>query len=141
MFLDDELSRHIPDIVGEMTLDEVKTFVRYHGLSEPIIDEITQDNCNNTSEQKIKLFQKWHQRHGIRGAYGTLISSLRDLKMRAIADKIEEKLKAAVLSHQERRESYDDKTGQSNSCSQEGGKSYHDNAGISKTYPESLEET
>uniref|UniRef100_A0A803Y9U9 Tumor necrosis factor receptor superfamily member 6 n=2 Tax=Meleagris gallopavo TaxID=9103 RepID=A0A803Y9U9_MELGA len=139
--IDDDLSRHIPDIVREMTLDEVKTFVRHHQLSEPTIDEIIQDNFNNASEQKIKLFQKWHQRHGIRGAYETLISSLRDLKMRAVADKIEEKLKAAVSSHQERRESYNDKTGQSNSCSQEGGKSYHDNAEISKTYPESLEET
>uniref|UniRef100_A0A8C9FCA6 Tumor necrosis factor receptor superfamily member 6 n=1 Tax=Pavo cristatus TaxID=9049 RepID=A0A8C9FCA6_PAVCR len=94
--LDVDLSRHVPDIVREMTLDQVKTFVRYHQLSEPTIDEIILDNCNNTSEQKIKLFQKWYQRHGIKGAYETLINSLRDLKMRAVADKIEEKLKAAV---------------------------------------------
>uniref|UniRef100_A0A8C9FCH7 Tumor necrosis factor receptor superfamily member 6 n=1 Tax=Pavo cristatus TaxID=9049 RepID=A0A8C9FCH7_PAVCR len=138
---DVDLSRHVPDIVREMTLDQVKTFVRYHQLSEPTIDEIILDNCNNTSEQKIKLFQKWYQRHGIKGAYETLINSLRDLKMRAVADKIEEKLKAAVSSHQERRESYNDKTEQSNTCSQEGGKSYHNNSEISKTYPESLEET
>lgn len=139
--IDDDLSRHVPDIVKEMTLDEVKAFVRHHKLSEPTIDEIIRDYCYDTSEQKIKLFQKWYQRHGIRGAYITLISSLRDLKMRAVADKIEQKLKVAVSSHQESRESHNDKTEQSNTCSQEVGKSYHDNAEISNTYPESLEET
>ncbi|NP_001186416.2 tumor necrosis factor receptor superfamily member 6 precursor [Gallus gallus] len=139
--IDVDLTHHVPDIVREMTLEQVMTFVRHHRLSEPTIEETLLDNSNNTSEQKIKLFQKWYQKHGMGGAYETLICSLRDLKMRTAADKIERKLKAAVCSHQERRESYNDKTEQSNTCSQEGEKCYDDNAEISKTYPESLEET
>eukprot|EP00076_Gallus_gallus_P022463 XP_015143840.2 tumor necrosis factor receptor superfamily member 6 isoform X3 [Gallus gallus] len=139
--IDVDLTHHVPDIVREMTLRQVITFVRHHRLSEPTIEETLLDNSNNTSEQKIKLFQKWYQKHGMGGAYETLICSLRDLKMCTAADKIERKLKAAVSSHQERRESYNDKTEQSNTCSQEGEKCYDDNAEISKTYPESLEET
>ncbi|POI21111.1 hypothetical protein CIB84_015145, partial [Bambusicola thoracicus] len=136
-----DLTHHIPDIVREMTLDQVLTFVRHHHLSQPSIEETILDNNNNTAEQKIKLFQKWYQKHGMGGAYETLISSLRELKMRTAADKIEKKLKAAVSSHQERRESYNDKAEQSNTRSQEGEKCYHVNAETSKTYPESLEET
>ncbi|NXI68912.1 TNR6 factor, partial [Anseranas semipalmata] len=141
MFLDVDLSSHIPGIVEEMTLQQVKTFVRHHKVPEPVIDQIVLDNCNDTSEQKIKLFQDWYQRQGIKGACRTLISSLRELKMCAAADKIEEKLKTAVYSNQEGGESYNDNIEQSKTCSQEGGKSYHSNAELSKTYSDSLEET
>uniref|UniRef100_A0A8C5U9Q0 Tumor necrosis factor receptor superfamily member 6 n=1 Tax=Malurus cyaneus samueli TaxID=2593467 RepID=A0A8C5U9Q0_9PASS len=96
-----DLSSHIAGIVTEMTLSQVKTFVRHHHVPEPAIDQIIQDCLGDTSEQKIKLFRDWYQRHGMKGAYGTLISSLRELNMRAVADKIEEKLKAAVSHSQE----------------------------------------
>uniref|UniRef100_A0A8B9NIK6 Tumor necrosis factor receptor superfamily member 6 n=1 Tax=Accipiter nisus TaxID=211598 RepID=A0A8B9NIK6_9AVES len=93
---DVDLSSHVAGIVEEMTLQEVKTFVRNHKVPEPVIDQTVRDYFSDTSEQKIKLFQVWYQRHGIKGAYGTLINSLRDFKMCTAADKIEEKLKAAV---------------------------------------------
>ncbi|KFV82821.1 Tumor necrosis factor receptor superfamily member 6, partial [Struthio camelus australis] len=141
MLLDIDLSTHIPGIVGEMTLQDVKTFVRDRQVPEPVIDQILRDNCNDTSEQKIKLFQVWYQRHGMKGAYGTLINSLRALKMCTAADKIEEKLKAAVPSSQESGQSYNDDNEQSTTCTQEGGNSYLGNAELSKTYSNSLEET
>uniref|UniRef100_A0A8U7M4B1 Tumor necrosis factor receptor superfamily member 6 n=1 Tax=Corvus moneduloides TaxID=1196302 RepID=A0A8U7M4B1_CORMO len=94
--LDADLSSHIAGIVAEMTHAEVKKFVRHHHVSEPAIDQIIQDYPGDTSEQKIRLLRVWYQRHGMKGAYGTLISSLRELKMCAAADKIEEKLKAAT---------------------------------------------
>ncbi|XP_025907230.1 tumor necrosis factor receptor superfamily member 6 isoform X2 [Nothoprocta perdicaria] len=141
MFADIDLSTHIPDIVGEMTLPEVKTFVRNHGVPEPVIDEILRDNANNTSEQKIKLFQDWHQRHGIKGAYETLIRSLRKLKMCTAADKIEKKLKAALASSQEVGQSYSDNRKQSTACTEEGGNSHLHNAEQGKSYSDHLEET
>ncbi|NXE53024.1 TNR6 factor, partial [Casuarius casuarius] len=141
MLLDIDLSAHIPGIVGEMTLQDVKTFVRNHEVPEPVIDQILRDNFSDTSEQKIKLFQVWYQRHGIKGAYGTLINSLRELKIRTAADKIEEKLKAAVPNSQEGGQSYNDHIEQSTTCTQEGENSYLDNAELSKTYSDSLEET
>ncbi|XP_067156141.1 tumor necrosis factor receptor superfamily member 6 isoform X2 [Apteryx mantelli] len=141
IFADIDLSTHIPGIVGEMTLQDVKTFVRNHRVPEPVIDQILRDNFSDTSEQKIKLFQAWYQRHGIKGAYGTLINSLRELKICTAADKIEEKLKAAVPSSQEGGQSYNDNIEQSTTCTQEGGNSYLDNAELSKTYSDSLEET
>ncbi|XP_068806218.1 tumor necrosis factor receptor superfamily member 6 isoform X3 [Struthio camelus] len=141
IFADIDLSTHIPGIVGEMTLQDVKTFVRDRQVPEPVIDQILRDNCNDTSEQKIKLFQVWYQRHGMKGAYGTLINSLRALKMCTAADKIEEKLKAAVPSSQESGQSYNDDNEQSTTCTQEGGNSYLGNAELSKTYSNSLEET
>uniref|UniRef100_A0A8C3U7G3 Tumor necrosis factor receptor superfamily member 6 n=1 Tax=Catharus ustulatus TaxID=91951 RepID=A0A8C3U7G3_CATUS len=101
MPLDTDLSSHIPAIVAEMTLAEVKKFVRHHRLSEPVIDQNIQDCPGDSSEQKIRLLRVWYMSHGMKGAYGTLISSLRELKMCAVADKIEEKLKAAISSSQD----------------------------------------
>nr|XP_009933987.1 PREDICTED: tumor necrosis factor receptor superfamily member 6 [Opisthocomus hoazin] len=138
---DVDLSSHVAGIVEEMTLQEVKTFVRYHKVPEPIIDQTVRDYVNDTSEQKIKLFQVWYQRHGMKGAYGTLISSLRQFKMCTAADKIEEKLKAAVSSCQEGGQSDSDDTEQSKTCAQEGRSSYDDSAELSKTYSGSLEAT
>ncbi|XP_032921354.1 tumor necrosis factor receptor superfamily member 6 [Catharus ustulatus] len=131
--IDTDLSSHIPAIVAEMTLAEVKKFVRHHRLSEPVIDQNIQDCPGDSSEQKIRLLRVWYMSHGMKGAYGTLISSLRELKMCAVADKIEEKLKAAISSSQD--------TGQSKTCTQEGRNSYNDSAELSKAYSGSLEET
>ncbi|XP_010225210.1 PREDICTED: tumor necrosis factor receptor superfamily member 6 [Tinamus guttatus] len=141
MFADIDLSTYIPDIVGEMTLQEVKAFVRNRKVPEPMIDEIIRDNVNDTSEQKIKLFQEWHKRHGINGAYETLIRSLRKLKMCSAADKIERKLKAAIPSSQEVGQSYNSNIEQSTTCTQESGNSHLHNAELGKTCSDSSEET
>ncbi|XP_062462807.1 tumor necrosis factor receptor superfamily member 6 isoform X1 [Pezoporus occidentalis] len=92
---DVDLSTYVTDIMEEMTYKEVLKFVRYHKVPQTKIDEIIHDN-RDTFEQKIHLFRAWLQRHGMNGTYETLIRSLRDLKMRAVADKIERKLQAAV---------------------------------------------
>ncbi|XP_009698109.1 PREDICTED: tumor necrosis factor receptor superfamily member 6 [Cariama cristata] len=141
IYTDVDLSSHVAGIVEEMTLQEVKTFVRNHKVPEPVIDQTVRDYFSDTSEQKIKLFQVWYQRHGIKGAYGTLINSLREFKMCTAADKIEEKLKAAVSSCQEGGQSDNDDTEQSKTCTQEGRNSYNDSAELSNTYSGSLEET
>ncbi|XP_059677424.1 tumor necrosis factor receptor superfamily member 6 [Gavia stellata] len=141
IYTDVDLSSHVAGIVEEMTLQEVKTFVRNHKIPEPVIDQTVRDYFSDTSEQKIKLFQVWYQRHGIKGAYGTLIRSLREFKMCAAADKIEEKLKATVSSCQEGGQSSNDDTEQSKTCTQEGRNSYNDGAEQSNTYSGSLEET
>ncbi|NWX61820.1 TNR6 factor, partial [Promerops cafer] len=141
MLLDADLSCHIPGIVAEMTLAEVKKFVRHNHVSEPAIDQSIQDCPGDTSEQKIQLFRVWYQSHGMKGACGTLINSLRELKMCAVADKIEEKLKAAISSSQEGGQSCNPDTEQSKTCTQEGRNSYNGSAELSKAYTASLEET
>ncbi|NXO20413.1 TNR6 factor, partial [Cisticola juncidis] len=139
--LDVDLSSHVPGIVAEMTLAEVKKFVRHHHVSEPSIDQAVQDCPGDTSEQKIRLFRVWYQSHGMRGAYGTLIRGLRELKMCAAADKIEENLRAAISSSQEGERSYNPDTEQSKTCTREGRNSYNDSAELSKAYTGTLEET
>ncbi|NXD36452.1 TNR6 factor, partial [Copsychus sechellarum] len=139
--LDVDLSSHVPGIVAEMTLAEVKKFVRHHGVSEPAIDQSIQDCPGDTSEQKIRLFRVWYQSHGMKGAYGTLINSLRELKMCAAADKIDKKLKAAISSSQEGGKSYNPDTKQSKTCTQEGRNSHSDSTELSEAYTGSLEET
>ncbi|NWV66043.1 TNR6 factor, partial [Malurus elegans] len=141
MLLDADLSSHIAEIVAEMTISQVKTFVRHHHVPEPAIDQIIQDCLGDTFEQKIKLFRDWYQRHGMKGAYGTLISSLRELNMRAVADKIEEKLKAAVSRSQEGGLPYNGDTEQSRICTQEGRNSSSGCDELSKALTGSLEET
>ncbi|XP_071604869.1 tumor necrosis factor receptor superfamily member 6 [Heliangelus exortis] len=139
--IDVDLSSHVARIVDEMKLQEVKTFVRYCGVSEPVIDQIDQDCLKDTYEQKIKLFQVWYQEHGIKGGCGTLLRSLRELKMCAAADKIEDKLKAILSKCQEGGQSDRDDAEQSTTCAQESINSYNNNAEQSKTYSNSLEET
>ncbi|NXU49036.1 TNR6 factor, partial [Turnix velox] len=141
LLLDIDLSSHIAGIVEEMNLKDVLMFVRHHKVTEPVIDETIRDYANETSEQKIKLFRVWYQRHGIKGAYGTLISSLRELKMCTVADKIEEKIKAAVPSCQEGGQSYNDDMEQSKTCTQERKNSYNGSTGQNKMFCGSLEET
>uniref|UniRef100_A0A8C8SE95 Tumor necrosis factor receptor superfamily member 6 n=1 Tax=Pelusios castaneus TaxID=367368 RepID=A0A8C8SE95_9SAUR len=101
MYTDVDLSTHIPVIVDEMTLQQVKSFIRKQKIPEPAIEQALQDNLNDSTEQKIKLFHIWYQEHGMKGAYGNLISSLRELKMRAIADKIEKKIDVITSSTQD----------------------------------------
>ncbi|XP_056350271.1 tumor necrosis factor receptor superfamily member 6 [Oenanthe melanoleuca] len=138
---DVDLSSHVPAIVEEMTLREVKTFVRHHQVSEPAIDQSIQDCPGDTSEQKIRLFRVWYQSHGMKGAYAALINSLRELKMCAAADKIDKKLKAAISSSQEGGKSCNPDTEQSRTGTQEGRNSYNDSAELSEVCTGSLEET
>ncbi|KAL9846829.1 tumor necrosis factor receptor superfamily member 6 isoform 2-T2 [Geothlypis trichas] len=138
---DVDLSSHIPGIVAEMTLTEVKKFVRHHRVSEPTIDQSIQDFPGDTSEQKIRLFRVWYQSNGMKGAYGTLIRSLRELKMCAVADKIEQKLKAAISSSREGGQSCNADSEQSKTCTLEGRNSYSESAELSKAYTASLKET
>lgn len=141
MLLDTDLSNHVPAIAAEMTLAEVKKFVRHQHVSEIVIDQNIHDCLGDTFEQKIRLLRAWYMRHGMKGACGTLLSSLRELQMCAVADKIEEKLKAAISSSQEEGKSYNADTGQSKTCTQEGTNSYNESAELSKSYSGSLEET
>uniref|UniRef100_A0A8C3TJN5 Tumor necrosis factor receptor superfamily member 6 n=1 Tax=Chelydra serpentina TaxID=8475 RepID=A0A8C3TJN5_CHESE len=96
-----DLSTHIPAIVEVMTLPQVKAFVRKQEIPEPAIEQTLQDHLNDSTEQKIKLFHIWYQQHGMKGAYENLIISLRELKMCAVADKIEKKLNVVTSSNQE----------------------------------------
>ncbi|XP_065264108.1 tumor necrosis factor receptor superfamily member 6 [Emys orbicularis] len=101
VYPDVDLSTYIPAIVEEMTLTQVKNFVRRHEIPEPAIEQTVHDHLNDSTEQKIKLFHIWYQHHGMKGAYGNLIVSLRKFSMRTVADKIEKKLNVVTSSSQE----------------------------------------
>ncbi|KAL8187095.1 UNVERIFIED_CONTAM: hypothetical protein K2H54_032939 [Gekko kuhli] len=99
VYPDIDLTPHISDIAEEMTSAQVLKFVRKRGLSNPTVDRITSENMNDATEKKIKLLDSWYQENGIKGAYGTLISSLRDLKERVLADKIERKMACHIQNN------------------------------------------
>uniref|UniRef100_A0ACB8F8Z9 Uncharacterized protein n=1 Tax=Sphaerodactylus townsendi TaxID=933632 RepID=A0ACB8F8Z9_9SAUR len=92
IYQDIDLTTHISDIAEEMTLEQVMKFVRKRGLSNPTIERIKLDNIHDASEMKIKLLETWFQENGIKGAYGTLISSLKDLKQYTLAQNIVQKI-------------------------------------------------
>nr|XP_028585542.1 tumor necrosis factor receptor superfamily member 6 isoform X1 [Podarcis muralis] len=92
---DIDLLPHIPVIAEEMRQSDVKAFVRRLNVKPSRIDVIINDNPNDGAEQKIKLLECWYQEHGMKDAYKTLITTLRDLRFRATADKIEEKINGA----------------------------------------------
>ncbi|XP_015280102.1 PREDICTED: tumor necrosis factor receptor superfamily member 6 [Gekko japonicus] len=99
IYPDIDLTPHISDIAEEMTLAQVKKFVRKQGLSNPTVDRIISENMHDATEQKIKLLDSWYQEKGIKGAYRTLISSLRDLKERVLADLIEQKMACHIQNN------------------------------------------
>lgn len=87
-FADINLKPYIPEIVRDMEVNQVRKLVRKLGVRTAQIDEITHDNLHDSSEQKIKLLECWHEMHGIKGSYQTLITSLTELKLYDAANKI-----------------------------------------------------
>ncbi|XP_032088216.1 tumor necrosis factor receptor superfamily member 6-like [Thamnophis elegans] len=97
---DINLKPFIPEIVCDMEVNQVKRLVRKLGISTPQIDGIIYDNLYDSSEQKIKLLEHWHQTHGLKGSCQTLITSLRVLKFNDAADKVNQIIEGAC-SHPE----------------------------------------
>lgn len=81
-----------------MTISEVRDFVRKNGLKEAKIDEIKNDNLQNTAEQKVQLLRNWYQVHGKKDAYATLITGLRKIKLCTHADKIQDIIENDITS-------------------------------------------
>ncbi|XP_066099623.1 tumor necrosis factor receptor superfamily member 6 [Saccopteryx bilineata] len=89
---DIDLSDYISTIAELMTMNQVRDFVRKNGVSEAKIDEIKNDNAHDTAEQKVQMLRTWHQRHGKKGAYCTLMEGLKRSSHHALAEKIEDKV-------------------------------------------------
>nr|XP_040129240.1 tumor necrosis factor receptor superfamily member 6 [Ictidomys tridecemlineatus] len=100
-FSDVDLSKYIISIAEEMTINQVREFVRKNGINEAKIDEIKNDNPQDTAEQKVQLLRNWYQFHGKKNAYNTLIQSLRKANLCALADKIQDFVQKDVVSDRE----------------------------------------
>uniref|UniRef100_A0A8C6REX2 Tumor necrosis factor receptor superfamily member 6 n=1 Tax=Nannospalax galili TaxID=1026970 RepID=A0A8C6REX2_NANGA len=87
---DVDLGKYIINIAEEMTINQVKKFVRKNGLNEAKIDDIKNDNLQDTGEQKVQLLRDWYQAHGKKDAYNTLIKGLKKANLCALAEKIED---------------------------------------------------
>uniref|UniRef100_A0A670ZNH3 Tumor necrosis factor receptor superfamily member 6 n=1 Tax=Pseudonaja textilis TaxID=8673 RepID=A0A670ZNH3_PSETE len=99
-FADINWKPHIPEIVCNMEVNQVRKLVRKLGICTAQIDEISHDNVHDSSEQKIKLLERWHEMHGIKGSLQTLTTSLKELKYYDAVDKINELIERK-LSHPE----------------------------------------
>ncbi|XP_022266153.2 tumor necrosis factor receptor superfamily member 6 isoform X1 [Canis lupus familiaris] len=95
---DIDLSKYIIGIAEQMKIKQVREFVRKNGINEAKIDEIKNDNLQDTAEQKVQLLRHWYQVHGRRGAYHTLIRGLRKAHLRALAERIQETIQKDVAS-------------------------------------------
>lgn len=73
-----------------MEVTQVKRLARRLGLSTAQIDVIIHDNLHDSSEQKIKLLECWHEMQGIKDSYQTLITCLRELKFYDTASKVKQ---------------------------------------------------
>ncbi|XP_038599918.1 tumor necrosis factor receptor superfamily member 6 isoform X2 [Tachyglossus aculeatus] len=92
---DIDLSGHIIDIADRMTISDVKCFVRKNNMTPVIMDQILHDHLHDTAEQKVQLLRRWYQSHGTKGAFRTLITSLREAKLCAVADEIMKSVEGA----------------------------------------------
>lgn len=97
-FSDIDLTDYISTIAEQMTISEVRDFVRKNGLKEAKIDEIKNDNLQNTAEQKVQLLRNWYQVHGKKDAFATLITGLKKIKLCAHADKIQDMVLKDIMS-------------------------------------------
>ncbi|GAB5578313.1 tumor necrosis factor receptor superfamily member 6 precursor [Prionailurus iriomotensis] len=89
-FADIDLSKYISSIAEQMKITQVREFVRKNGINEAKIDEIKNDNLQDTAEQKVQLLRNWYQLHGRKGAYYALVKGLRKANLCALAEKIED---------------------------------------------------
>ncbi|KAM5236471.1 LOW QUALITY PROTEIN: tumor necrosis factor receptor superfamily member 6 [Ctenodactylus gundi] len=87
-FSDVDLSKYIISIAEQMTLNQVKEFVRKNGMAEAKIDDIKNDHPQDTAEQKIQLLRNWYLALGKKDAYRTLMKSLREASLCGVAEKI-----------------------------------------------------
>lgn len=97
---DIDLSKYITTIAGQMTIPQVREFVRKNGINEAKIDEIKNDNLQDTAEQKVQLLRNWYQLHGKKDAYGTLIKSLKKANLCALAEKIQDIVQKDIREHE-----------------------------------------
>lgn len=100
-FSDVDLTDYISTIAELMTISEVRDFVRKNGLKEAKIDEIKNDNLQNTAEQKVQLLRNWYQVHGKKDAFATLITGLRKIQLCTHADKILDIVQKDIASKHE----------------------------------------
>nr|BAA78428.1 Fas antigen [Oryctolagus cuniculus]BAA78431.1 C-type Fas antigen [Oryctolagus cuniculus] len=112
-FSDVDISKYIPTIAEEMKINEVKEFVRKNGVNEAKIDEIKNDNIQDTAEQKVQLLRNWHQLHGKKDAYNTLIKGLRKANLCALAEKIQDIVQKDITSDHDNLDIRDEKERQS----------------------------
>ncbi|XP_062069895.1 tumor necrosis factor receptor superfamily member 6 isoform X2 [Lepus europaeus] len=112
-FSDVDISKYIPIIAEEMKINEVKEFVRKNGVNEAKIDEIKNDNIQDTAEQKVQLLRNWHQLHGKKDAYNTLIKGLRKANLCALAEKIQDIVQKDITSDHDHLDTRDEKERQS----------------------------
>ncbi|XP_036121678.1 tumor necrosis factor receptor superfamily member 6 [Molossus molossus] len=98
---DIDLSKYIITIAEQMKINQVKEFVRKNGINEAKIDEIKNDNLQDTAEQKVQLLRNWYQLHGKKDAYTTLIESLKKANLRALAEKIEDIVRRDITNEHE----------------------------------------
>lgn len=73
-----------------MKITEVREFVRKNGINEAKIDEIKNDNLQDTAEQKVQLLRNWYQLHGRKDAYYQLLRGLRKAHLCELAERIQE---------------------------------------------------
>ncbi|MBZ3872617.1 Tumor necrosis factor receptor superfamily member 6, partial [Sciurus carolinensis] len=102
---DVDLSKYIISIAEHMTINQVREFVRKNGINEAKIDEIKNDNLQDTAEQKVQLLRNWYQFHGKKDAYDTLIKSLRKANLCALAEKIQDIVQKDINEHENERQS------------------------------------
>lgn len=84
------LSKYIPRIAENMTIQEAKKFARENNIKESKIDEIVHDSIQNTAEQKVQLLWCWYQSHGKSDAYQDLIKGLKKAECRRTLDKFQD---------------------------------------------------
>ncbi|XP_027960419.1 tumor necrosis factor receptor superfamily member 6 [Eumetopias jubatus] len=97
-YADIDLSKYITSIVEQMTITQVREFARKNGINEAKIDEIKNDNLQDTAEQKVQLLRNWYQLHGRRDAYCNLIRGLRKANLCALAERIQEMIQGDITS-------------------------------------------
>ncbi|XP_072485083.1 tumor necrosis factor receptor superfamily member 6 isoform X2 [Notamacropus eugenii] len=92
-YSDIDLNKYIPKIAEKMELDQVKKFVRKVGLDEVKIDGVKHNYISDSEEQKFQLLRLWYENHGKKGAYAQLMSGLREIGLRVVAEELQEVIK------------------------------------------------
>ncbi|XP_052010255.1 tumor necrosis factor receptor superfamily member 6-like [Xyrauchen texanus] len=98
--VDVDLNSYLPDIASILGWKLMKDVARRTGMTKVDIENHTLNNPGNVKEQTYNLLEDWYQRQGLKGAYPTLIKTLRHIKKKEQAERIQQIVEKGLATAQ-----------------------------------------
>ncbi|KAI8485545.1 hypothetical protein Bbelb_367390 [Branchiostoma belcheri] len=84
------MTRVLNRLAAEVGSRQWKKIAREIGLTDPEVDDIEERESWDLQEKAYQTFRRWRMKNGRRATLDALAGHLRDLKMTALAERLED---------------------------------------------------